>query len=125
MIRFKTDENIHPEVSVLLRRIGHDAVTVWDQGLRGASDERIIAACYEEGRVLVTIDMDFADARAVSSPKAAGIIVLRLARQDRRSVVHAIERVMPVLESEPVFQHLWVVDEYRVRIRSLEPPNKE
>ena len=32
---FKIDENLHPDVASVLREHGHDAVTVWDQGLRG------------------------------------------------------------------------------------------
>jgi len=38
VIRFKVDENLHPEAAMFLRDHGHDAVTVWDQNLRGTSD---------------------------------------------------------------------------------------
>jgi Domain of unknown function (DUF5615) len=37
-MRFKIDENLHPEVAELLRQHRHDATTVYDQGLRGHSD---------------------------------------------------------------------------------------
>jgi hypothetical protein len=29
-MRFKTDEDLHPELAVFLRENGHDALTVWD-----------------------------------------------------------------------------------------------
>lgn len=34
-MRFKVDENLHPEVVALLRDQSHDAVSVWDQQMRG------------------------------------------------------------------------------------------
>ncbi len=41
MTRFKTDENFHPEVASFLRANGHDAVTVWDQGMHGEPDQHL------------------------------------------------------------------------------------
>ena len=35
-MRFKVDENLHPDAADLLRSAGHDAMTVYDHGrLRG------------------------------------------------------------------------------------------
>lgn len=63
LVRFKTDENLHPDASVSLSAHGHDAVTVWDQGLRGTLDEDLAQVCKHEGRVLVSLDLDFSDIR--------------------------------------------------------------
>lgn len=40
-MRFKVDENLHWEIAELLQGQGHDALTVFDQGLRGRSDKDI------------------------------------------------------------------------------------
>ena len=40
---FKIDENLHEEVAELLRQAGHDAVSVYDQQMRGHADEDIAA----------------------------------------------------------------------------------
>lgn len=40
-MRFKVDESLHVEVADLLRGQGRDALTVFDQGLRGRSDHDI------------------------------------------------------------------------------------
>ncbi len=37
-MRFKVDENLHEEVATALRAEGHDAETVYEEGLRGHSD---------------------------------------------------------------------------------------
>ena len=36
-MRFKVDENLHPEASAFLVEQGHDALSVWDQNLRGVN----------------------------------------------------------------------------------------
>ena len=56
---FKIDENLHEEVAELLRQNGHDAVSVYDQHMRGHTDEDVAAVCRREGRVIVTQDLDF------------------------------------------------------------------
>ncbi len=60
-MRFKVDESLHVEVADLLRRQGHDALTVFDQDLRGRDDHDIAAACRTENRVLLALDLDFSN----------------------------------------------------------------
>ena len=62
-MRFKTDENLHPELAVFLRENGHDALTVWDEQRRGRPDTDLAALCQLEQRALVTLDIGFADIR--------------------------------------------------------------
>jgi predicted nuclease of predicted toxin-antitoxin system len=62
-MQFKIDENLHAEIAVLFSARGHDATTVYDQGLRGADDARIAQCCRDEQRAIVTLDLDFADIR--------------------------------------------------------------
>lgn len=58
-MQFKIDENVHSDVADLLRQQGHDALTVYDQGLQGGSDANIVAVCRQEQRTLLTLDLDF------------------------------------------------------------------
>jgi predicted nuclease of predicted toxin-antitoxin system len=116
-MRFKTDENLHPELDLFLREEGHDALTVWDEGLRGRPDTDLAVVCQLERRALVTLDLGFADIRAYPPHQFAGLIVLRLVDQSRRSVLAVFPRVVSLLKSEPLIGRLWIVDEHRVRIR--------
>jgi predicted nuclease of predicted toxin-antitoxin system len=50
MMQFKVDENLHSDVADLLRQRGHDALTVFDQGLRGYSDADVSEVCRREMR---------------------------------------------------------------------------
>jgi len=75
-MRFKTDENIHPEVTTLLQEEGHDTVTVWDQRMQGRPDSELAEACRREGRALVTADLGFADIRSYPPEQYHGLVVL-------------------------------------------------
>ncbi len=120
-MRFKTNENLHPEIAELLRRHGHDAVTVWDQGLQGNDDGVIIDQCRLEKRALVTLDSGFADIRNYPPAAYFGLIVLRLNDQSRAHVLTVLPKVLELMETEPLEMRLWVVDENKVRIRGEEP----
>ena len=116
-MEFKIDENLHSDAATLLRRHGHDAVTVYEQRLRGGSDEEVIGVCRCEGRALVTLDLDFADIRTYPPTEYQGIVVLRLRDQSRQSALSVLERVVPLLSAEPLAGRLWIADESQVRIR--------
>jgi predicted nuclease of predicted toxin-antitoxin system len=62
-VRFKIDENLPVELAEELRATGHEAATVDDQRLVGASDRHLSEVCKAEGRVFVTLDLEFADIR--------------------------------------------------------------
>lgn len=114
--RFKVDENLPQQVATALVASGYDALSVRDQALTGAADPRIASVCRSEGRALVTLDLDFADIRTYPPEDHPGIIVLRLARQDREHVLGVVHSLVPMLEIEPLRGHLWIVDEDNVRI---------
>lgn len=116
-MRFKIDENLPVEVADLLRAAGHEALTVFDQNLSGRPDSNVADAVRNEKRVLITLDLDFADIRAFPPNDYAGLIVLRLSIQDKPSVLAVIARVIRLLETEPLTGLLWIVDEAAVRIR--------
>jgi predicted nuclease of predicted toxin-antitoxin system len=60
-MRLKLDENIDERLVVLLRDAGHDASTVREQDLRGTVDPDLYNHIVSDGRVLVTLDLDFSN----------------------------------------------------------------
>lgn len=116
-MRFKVDENLPAQCVDQLRCAGHDAVSIQDQGLTGAADPRVVEVCTAEGRVLVSLDLDFADIGTYPPSESAGIIVFRLARQDRATLGRVLGRVLALLPDESPVGRLWVVEEDKVRIR--------
>ena len=65
----------------------------------------------------MTLDLHFGDIRAYPPGDYAGIIVLRLERQDKHHVLEVMRRLVPLFETEPLAGRLWTVDEHAVRIR--------
>jgi len=118
-MRFKVDESLHLEIAVLLRERGHDALTVFDQGHRGRSDRDIANLSQSEGRVLISLDLDFSNILMFPPEKYPGLIVLRLRKKSRSAVRRIVTRVLDHLDKEPLAGRLWVVDEHRIRIHRV------
>lgn len=121
-MRFKLDENLPDEAAELLRAVGHDAVTVGDQGMSGTDDSDVASVVRREHRALLTLDLDFSDIRTYPPSDYAGIVVLRLKRQDKVAVLQLVERLIPLLATGPLDARLWIVEQDRVRIRSAPTP---
>jgi predicted nuclease of predicted toxin-antitoxin system len=116
-VLFKIDQNLPSEVAVLLRAAGHDATTVYEQGLAGTPDPRLAEIVRSERRALITLDLGLGDIRRYPPREYAGLIVLRPPRQDKVTVLRLFERVVPLLVDEQLTGRLWIVDDRRVRIR--------
>jgi len=62
-VKFKLDENLPVELVTDLRRLGHDADTVTDEGLRAAADPVVVDAAFAADRILFTLDTRFNNMR--------------------------------------------------------------
>ena len=116
-MRGKLDENMPVESVDFLRAAGWECDTVFDEGLGGAHHPDLGARCQAEGRVLFTLDMDFADIRAYPPSEHAGIVVFRPVKPSRDSVPALLRQLIPVLTAEWAERRLWIVEPGRVRIR--------
>lgn len=116
-MQFKTDENLPIEVAELISRSGHDALTVEDQDLGGFPDPEIAAVCDTENRILVTLDTDFSDIRQYPPGSHPGIIVFRISRQDKISILSVTRRLLQSLADHDPRGALWIVDDRRIRVR--------
>lgn len=94
--------------------------TVADEGLCGADDGEVFRRCVAEGRILVTLDLDFADLRAYPPGKHSGIWVLRPPKQTFQAIDALVQAGLRLASIEPAHGRLWIIDERRVRIRGVE-----
>jgi predicted nuclease of predicted toxin-antitoxin system len=116
-LRFKLDENLPLRVCTALRELGHDIETAISEGLAGAPDSHVLAACSVEDRILVTLDLDFSDVRLCPPGSHCGIWVLRPAAQSFALVLDLVLAGVRLSVVERTSGQLWVIDERRVRIR--------
>jgi Domain of unknown function (DUF5615) len=143
-VRFKLDENLPTELTGDLARLGHEAETVFDEGLAGAEDPVILAAASREDRIPLTLQETAHNATRrvrVSSPQGgrrrvlcaldkgiasvrdyppqtfSGIVLFRPERFGRGMVLRFIrERLADVLALD-LAGRLAVVGPSRIRIR--------
>ena len=118
-MKFKVDENLPLEFAQILISQGFTAETVFDELLGGASDATIFHKCCQESRILLTLDTDFANILAYSPGGTAGIVVFRLNRHDKISLISALERIIPAFTDNKIQDCLWIVEHDRIRIREL------
>jgi predicted nuclease of predicted toxin-antitoxin system len=116
-LKFKADENLPTEYAAILREAGHEADTVADQKLSGAEDAVLAERCQAEDRVLLTLDLDFANVQAYPPKSHSGIVVFRSNTQDKMILISLLKRMLPALSRRSPKQQLWIVERDRIRYR--------
>ena len=118
-VKFKIDENLPDELSLLLQDSGWNSLTIEEQRLSGEIDPRLAEICATEERILVTFDRGFSNIRVYPPSNSPGMIVFRLKSQDKRHVLSVAERLVESLRARELRNELWIVHENRIRIRAM------
>jgi hypothetical protein len=116
-MKFKLDENLPVELAGDLRTAGHEAQTIPEQGLAGASDAVLVERVRTEGRILLTMDKGIADTRAYPPKQYAGIILFRPPSSGRGAVLTFIRRHLSRVLRTDLTGRLLVVSERGIRVR--------
>ncbi len=116
-MKFKIDENLPSEFAEYLLNAGYDAHTVGTEALTGTPDDHLLERCTAESRILVTLDLDFANIRLYPPHSHPGIVILRPPKQDKQTLLSLLRRFVRVLPSRPCSGQLWVVESDRIRYR--------
>jgi predicted nuclease of predicted toxin-antitoxin system len=114
--RFKLDENLPRDAEALIIEAGHEVETVLGERLGGGPDSDVFDAASAEDRILVTLDLDFADIRRYPPSNHPGIWVLRPRSQSIDNVLTLLKGALAVFETESAANQLWIVESGRVRI---------
>jgi len=116
---FLADMGISPLTVEWLERRGHDAVHLLEREAAQARDSDILQWAREEGRILLTHDLDFTELVAASHGDLPSVIVFRLRDMRPDSVNQHLERILTrhchALEEGSIFS----VQEGRIRWRSI------
>lgn len=102
-----------------LRRHGHDASHLSEEGLERLPDSAILAKAAQEGRVVITCDLDFADLLALGAHTLPSVILLRLANQTPIAVIPKLLQVLAECDRSLVAGAIVTVEEARYRVRHL------
>jgi predicted nuclease of predicted toxin-antitoxin system len=122
-MRLKLDENVDFRVAWLLRDAGHELASVQEEALQGEEDQSVYEHCIAEGRVLVTLDLDFSNVLRYPPEPTPGIVVLRGPNDLFGTVRILVRTLIGALATVSPRAHLWIVEPARLRIHqsTLEP----
>jgi predicted nuclease of predicted toxin-antitoxin system len=116
-VKFKLDENLPTELVTDLHELGHEADTIVDEKLCGASDPAVMQPATAAGRVLLTLDKGIANLHRYPISEHAGVVLFRPDSMGRRAVLAFVrERLQRILELD-LNGRLTVVGPNRIRFR--------
>ena len=109
----------------LMEEGGHDVATVYSQQLCGTSDAHLAVVCRDESRILITLDLDFANIAAYPPHEYAGFIVLRPLSQSVPLVHTLLKKLLMILGTESPYGSLWILEPDRIRINKQQDIGQE
>ncbi|MCU0726757.1 MAG: DUF5615 family PIN-like protein [Planctomycetes bacterium] len=116
-MKLKLDENLSHYLRPALEKGGHAVATVLEEGLRGRPDPEVGRAARDEGRMLLTLDLEFADLRKYAPGTHPGIILFRPRTMGPRFVNRLILEFVRDNDLADFVGCVVVVDPTRIRVR--------
>ena len=116
-MKLKLDENLSRHLKTRLNDLGHDVSTTADENLLSQPDTVVAAAAYAEGRILLTLDIEFADLRKYQPGTHPGIVLVRPSSFVPLTVNRYVENFVRDTDLEKLQGCVVVVDSTKVRIR--------
>ncbi len=117
MLKFLTDENIYPSTIELLRSYSLDVIDIKELGLAGISDREIMDFAKKEGRIVISLDLHFANIFLFPPNECPGIIVIRIKPAVPRKVDRAVEDFLQRIDLKKIEKSLVIISEDKFRIR--------
>jgi predicted nuclease of predicted toxin-antitoxin system len=118
-VRFLADMGVSYSVVLHLRNQAHDVVHLRDRDMQRLADDEIVALPAEEGRVILTFDLDFAELAFNRRQPLPSIVIYRLSDQRADRQIDRLTAALMVAQSALEDGAIVIVDDGRVRIREL------
>jgi predicted nuclease of predicted toxin-antitoxin system len=118
-VKFLVDMPLPPSLAGWLRSRGHTAVHASEIGLDRATDTEILTRANQEGRTVITADLDYPRLLALTGAEGPGLILFRGGDWNEPDVTARIGQVLHRMSESEIAQSVVVVDRMRVRRRRL------
>lgn len=118
-LTFLADMPVSHDTVDALRGRGYDVIHARDLGLHRADDEDILQEATEQGRVVLTMDLDFGTLLAMSGKVCPGVIIFRLPFSTPEQVTALLLAALNALPEDQVLRHILIIEEQQVRSRPL------
>jgi len=119
-VKFLIDNALSPQVAMLLRDAGHDAVHVREYGMQQSTDEDLLKRAGAESRVVVSADTDFGTLLALRGHALPSVVLFRgstsrTAHGVAKRLLQELPRVTSLLEAGCIL----TLEASRSRVRRL------
>lgn len=121
-MKLKLDENLSRHLKPMLSSLHHDVSTAGEEGLLSNPDIVIAEAAKSEGRMLLTLDVEFGNLTKYPPGRHPSIVLFRPKSLAPLSVNRFIEEFFRQRDVESLAGCLAVVDPTRTRVRWPERP---
>jgi len=120
-IKFLADMGVSPRCAEWLRLQGYDAVHLFEQGLHKLSDSDVLRKAKHEERVVLTMDLDFANIISkASSNSLVTVVIFRLSDQRPHNIQDKLGAILPIIKNcAENGAFILSVTDYKVRARKL------
>lgn len=118
-MRFLADMGVSQSTVLWIKEQGFDAVHVRDEGMKDASDAKILEKARKEERIILTYDLDFGDLMSASKETYPSVIILRLENETPLNVNKRLKQVLEESSEALVRGAILSVEETRHRVRLL------
>ncbi|MGD0023160.1 MAG: DUF5615 family PIN-like protein [Xanthobacteraceae bacterium] len=118
-MKFLIDMPLSPELAAWLVDQGHDAVHAAEMGLHHAPDFDILTRAKQEGRTIVTADLDYPRLLALARNTDPSLILFREGDWSETDVIARMGEILQALTAADIAHSIIVVDRDRVRRRRL------
>jgi predicted nuclease of predicted toxin-antitoxin system len=116
-VRPKLDENLSRLLAPVLSSLGHDVTTAAEEGLLSRPDTAVAAAAKNDGRLLLTLDLEFGDLRKYPPGAHPGVILFRPRSYGPVTVNRIVGEFIRTNGLELLAGCVAVIDPDRVRVR--------
>lgn len=116
-MKIKLDENLSRHLKPTLNAFSHEVSTAADEGLLGKPDTLVASVSKAEGKMLLTLDLEFGDLRKYPPGTHPGIILFRLKTNGLPTVSQFVENFIKETDLQNFVGCNVVVDDNKVRVR--------
>ncbi|MEA5622665.1 DUF5615 family PIN-like protein [Nostoc sp. UHCC 0251] len=102
-----------------LRSASYDVVHLRDEGLQRLPDDQILVKARTEGRILLTVDLDFAQLLATSGDNLPSVILFRLGNENYNAINERLTEVLRECQADLEVGTIISVSNETFRVRRL------
>lgn len=116
-LRFLLDMGMPRRLAIRLRELGYDAVHLGDLRLHWMADDQIFLKAGQEGRIVLTLDLDFGRLATILKAHRVGVVIVRLVNPLTARIIARVEAVLESCGPELSRGAIVVVEDARHRVR--------